>query len=122
MKFEERKVGTPTKRKNAQEHSTFCHTISPSGAYFKKYLDEQMAFNTESAFAERNIQRASHYLLQKRKIAQSLTRSIQTLKAKNTHHMSHASLSQFFNFQDFNRKRLRGSQELVFMPVVAPCL
>ena len=43
-----------------------------------------MAFNTESAFAERNIQRASHYLLQKRKIAQSLTRSIQTLKAKNT--------------------------------------
>ncbi len=60
-----------------------------------------MAFNTESAFAERNIQRASHYLLQKRKIAQSLTRSIQTLKAKNTHHMSHASLSQFFNFQDF---------------------
>ena len=89
-----------------------------------------MAFNTESAFAERNIQRASHYLLQKRKIAQSLTRSIPTLKVKNTHNRSHASLSQFFNFQDFltplesalNQKRLRGSRELVFMPVVAPCL
>ena len=88
-----------------------------------------MTFNTESAFAERNMQRASHYLLQKRKIAQSLTRSIQTLKAKNTHSRS-CCLSQLFNFQDFltplesvlNRKHLRGSQELVFMPVVAPCL
>ena len=89
VKFRGAKVGTPTKRKNAQENSTFCHTIPHSGAQFKNYLDEQMAFNTESAFAERNIQRASHYLVQKRKIIQSRTRLIQTLKAKNTH--SHAT-------------------------------
>ena len=32
VKFEAGKVGTPTKRKDAQENSTFCHTIPPSGA------------------------------------------------------------------------------------------
>ena len=32
VKFEEGRVGTPTKRKDAQENSTFCHTIPPSGA------------------------------------------------------------------------------------------
>ena len=57
-----------------------------------------MAFNTESAFAERNIQRASHYLLQKRKIAQTLTRSIQTLKAKNTHSRTTGVMQACHNF------------------------
>ena len=41
-----------------------------------------MAFNTESAFAERDMQIASHYLVQKRSFAQRYTRSIQTLGAK----------------------------------------
>lgn len=41
-----------------------------------------MAFNTESTLNEWNTQRASHYVVQKRKIAQSHTREIQTLKAK----------------------------------------
>ena len=44
-----------------------------------------MAFNTESAFAERGVQRASHYLVQKRSFAQRYTRLIHTLEAKNTH-------------------------------------
>ena len=43
-----------------------------------------MEFNTESAFAERDMQRVSHYLVQKRSFAQRYTRSIQTLGAKNT--------------------------------------
>ena len=32
VKFEERKSALQQKEKNAQEHSTFCHTIPPSGA------------------------------------------------------------------------------------------
>ena len=133
VKFEERKSALQQKEKTHKSILPFVTQYLPAVPNLKKYLDEQMAFNTESAFAERNIQRASHYLLQKKKIAQSLTRSIQTLKAKNTHSRTTGVMQachSFFNFQNFltpvesalSRKRLRGSQELVFMPVVAPCL
>lgn len=85
MKFEGRKSALQQKEKtHIQENSTFCHTIPPSGAWFKEDLDEQMAFHTGSAFAEKDIHRAAHYFVQKRYIAQRYTREIQTPKVKKT--------------------------------------
>ena len=61
-----------------------------------------MEFNKESVFAERDMQRASHYLVQKRSyFAQRYTRSIQTLEAKNTHLRTTGVVQACHNFLNF---------------------
>ena len=64
-----------------------------------------MAFNTESAFAERDMQRASHYLVQKKSFTQRYTRSIQTLEAK-THLRKAGVVQACHNFLIFEKRNV----------------
>ena len=50
-------------RKNAQENSTLCDTISSITAMFEKYFNGKMAFNTKPAATKRDIQGTSFDLL-----------------------------------------------------------
>ena len=53
----------------AQKDSTLCHAIPTVITTLKKHTYGPMAFNTEPAVTQRDIQGASLDLLQKRKIA-----------------------------------------------------
>ena len=76
--YSERKVDNPLRRQDrssqtkieiAQKDSTLCPAISTVIATLEKHTYGQMAFNTEPAVTQRDIQGASLDLLQKRKIA-----------------------------------------------------
>ena len=70
--------------KNAQEDIAFCHTIQSIRAKPKEHLNEQMAFNRESTFAERNLSGSTNYILQERKIFKRHTRKSQIVKVEYT--------------------------------------
>ena len=69
-------------KKNAQEDIAFCHTIQSIRAKPKEHLNEQMAFNRESTFAERNLSGSTNHILQERKIIKRHTCKSQTLKVE----------------------------------------
>ena len=76
--YSEQKVDNPLRRQDrssqtkieiAQKDSALCHAIPTVIATLEKHTYGQMAFNTEPAVTQRDIQGASLDLLQKRKIA-----------------------------------------------------
>ena len=84
LKFEERKSTLQQKEKKDKKILPFVTQYHQAVPNLEKILSSKWHL-IQSQSLPREMQRASHYLVQKRSFAQRYTQSIQTLEAKNTH-------------------------------------